>query len=35
MIAETMLAVAFKQGGAIVGLSTLLGFLTALIVKIL
>jgi zinc transporter ZupT len=34
MIAETMLPEAFEQGGAIVGLSTLLGFLTALIVKV-
>ena len=31
MIAETMLPEAFEQGGAIVGLSTLLGFLAALI----
>jgi zinc transporter ZupT len=35
MIAETMLPEAFEQGGAIVGFSTLLGFLTALIVKVL
>ena len=35
MIAETMLPEAFEQGGAIVGLSTLVGFLTALLVKIL
>jgi len=35
MIAETMLPEAFEQGGAIVGLSTLAGFLVALLVKIL
>jgi len=35
MIAETMLPEAFEQGGAIVGFSTLLGFLTTLVVKIL
>ena len=35
MIAETMLPEAFEQGGAIVGFSTLLGFVTALVVKIL
>ncbi|NNE67968.1 MAG: cyclic nucleotide-binding domain-containing protein [Pyrinomonadaceae bacterium] len=35
MIAETMLPEAFDQGGAIVGMSTLFGFLTALAVKIL
>jgi len=35
MIAETMLPEAFEQGGAIVGFSTLLGFLTALIIKVL
>ena len=35
MIAETMLPEAFDQGGAIVGMSTLMGFLTALTVKIL
>ncbi|MCK4771757.1 MAG: cyclic nucleotide-binding domain-containing protein [Candidatus Latescibacteria bacterium] len=35
MIAETMLPEAFEQGGAIVGLSTLIGFLTALVVKVL
>lgn len=35
MIAETMLPEAFEQGGAIVGLSTLGGFLSALIVKVL
>ena len=34
MIAETMLPEAFEQGGAIVGLSTLAGFLTTLFVKI-
>jgi CRP-like cAMP-binding protein len=34
MIAETMLPEAFEQGGAIVGFSTLMGFLTALIVKL-
>ncbi|MBN1685049.1 MAG: cyclic nucleotide-binding domain-containing protein [Spirochaetales bacterium] len=34
MIAETMLPEAFEQGGAIVGFSTLLGFLTALLVKV-
>jgi CRP-like cAMP-binding protein len=33
MIAETMLPEAYEQGGAVVGLSTLLGFLTALFVK--
>lgn len=33
MIAETMLPEAYEQGGAIVGLSTLLGFLAALFVK--
>ena len=33
MIAETMLPEAYEQGGAIVGLSTLFGFLTALFVK--
>ncbi|MBN2120306.1 MAG: cyclic nucleotide-binding domain-containing protein [Candidatus Omnitrophica bacterium] len=33
MIAETMLPEAFEQGGAVVGLSTLAGFLTALFVK--
>ena len=33
MIAETMLPEAFEQGGAIVGFSTLMGFLTALVVK--
>jgi zinc transporter ZupT len=35
MIAETMLPEAFEQGGAIVGFSTLAGFLTTLFVKIL
>lgn len=35
MIAETMLPEAFEQGGAIVGLSTLSGFLTALVVKVI
>jgi CRP-like cAMP-binding protein len=35
MIAETMLPEAFEQGGAIVGMATLLGFLTTLVVKIL
>ena len=35
MIAETMLPEAYEQGGAIVGLATLLGFLAALLVKIL
>ncbi|MCF6286991.1 MAG: cyclic nucleotide-binding domain-containing protein [Candidatus Hydrogenedentes bacterium] len=35
MIAETMLPEAFEHGGAIVGLSTLAGFLTTLFVKIL
>jgi zinc transporter ZupT len=35
MIAETMLPEAFEQGGSIVGLSTLLGFLAALSVAIL
>ncbi len=34
MIAETMLPEAFEQGGAIVGFSTLMGFLTALVVKL-
>ncbi len=33
MIAETMLPEAFEQGGAIVGISTLVGFLAALLVK--
>lgn len=35
MIAETMLPEAFEQGGTIVGLSTLAGFLTTLFVKVL
>jgi CRP-like cAMP-binding protein len=35
MIAETMLPEAFEQGGAIVGFSTLLGFLAALAVKLI
>ena len=35
MIAETMLPEAFERGGAVVGLSTLLGFLAALGVKAL
>ncbi len=35
MIAETMLPEAFEQGGAIVGISTLCGFLTALVVKVI
>ena len=35
MIAETMLPEAYEQGGAIVGMSTLLGFITTLVVKIL
>ncbi len=35
MIAETMLPEAFEQGGRIIGFSTLLGFLTALVVKVL
>ena len=34
VIAETMLPEAFEHGGAIVGFSTLLGFLSALMVKI-
>jgi CRP-like cAMP-binding protein len=33
MIAETMLPEAYEQGGAVVGLSTLMGFLAALFVK--
>lgn len=33
-IAETMLPEAFEQGGSIVGMSTLLGFLAALVVKV-
>ncbi len=35
MIAETMLPEAYEQGGAIVGLSTLAGFLTTLFVKVI
>ncbi len=35
MIAETMLPEAYEHGGAIVGFSTLLGFLIALLIKIL
>ncbi|MBT4761780.1 MAG: cyclic nucleotide-binding domain-containing protein [Bdellovibrionaceae bacterium] len=35
MIAETMLPEAFEQGGRIIGFATLVGFLTALIVKVL
>ncbi len=35
MIAETMLPEAFEQGGAIVGISTLIGFLAALAVKVI
>jgi zinc transporter ZupT len=34
MIAETMLPEAYEQGGTIVGISTLLGFLAALLVKV-
>ena len=34
MIAQTMLPEAFEQGGSIIGLSTLAGFLSALVVKI-
>ena len=34
MIAETMLPEAFEQGGTVVGIATLLGFLSALLVKI-
>ena len=34
MIAETMLPEAFEQGGAVIGISTLLGFLAALFVKV-
>ena len=33
MISETMLPEAYEQGGAVVGLSTLAGFLTALFIK--
>ncbi len=35
MIAETMLPEAFEQGGSVTGLSTLAGFLTTLLVKVL
>lgn len=35
MIAETMLPEAYERGGAIVGMATLVGFLTALLVKVL
>ena len=35
MIAETMLPEAFEMGGSVVGLSTLAGFLAALLVKII
>ena len=35
MIAETMLPEAFEQGGSVIGLSTLAGFLSALTVKII
>ena len=35
MIAETMLPEAFEMGGSIVGLSTLAGFMAALLVKII
>ncbi len=35
MLAETMLPEPFEQGGAIVGLATLGGFLAALTVKVL
>jgi len=34
MIAETMLPEAFEQGGSVIGLSTLGGFLSALVIKI-
>jgi CRP-like cAMP-binding protein len=33
MVAETMLPEAYEQGGTVVGLSTLLGFLTGLLIK--
>ena len=33
-IAESMLPEAFEQGGAIVGMATLLGFLAAMLVKL-
>jgi CRP-like cAMP-binding protein len=35
MIAETMLPEAFEQGGAVVGMATLMGFICALLVKIM
>ncbi len=35
MIAETMLPEAFEQGGSVIGLSTLAGFLSALVIKII
>lgn len=35
MIAETMLPEAFEQGGSIIGLSTLGGFLSALVIKVI
>lgn len=35
MIAETMLPEAFEQGGSIIGMATLLGFLAALSVKVM
>ncbi len=35
MIAETMMPEAFEQGGSVVGMSTLCGFLAALCVKVL
>ena len=35
MIAETMLPEAFEQGGSVVGLSTLAGFLATLFVKVI
>ena len=35
MIAETMLPEAFEQGGSIIGLSTLAGFLVTLLVKVI
>jgi len=35
MIAETMLPEAFEQGGSVVGLATLSGFLSALVVKMI
>ena len=33
MVAETMLPEAYEQGGAVVGLSTLFGFLVAYLIK--